>query len=101
MLRTRKMIVAAAMVASLAAGAAWAQLPWKGYLGDAAPDTTFVVPPAPQAGSPEAEADRAIFKATRALQGTPRWDMCVASVCRRVCGVILGRSAAATWALKA
>ena len=86
MQRTRKMIVAAAMVATLAAGAAWAQLPWKGYLGDAAPDTTFVVPPAPQAGSAEAEADRAIFKATRALQGTPRWDMAIADAKEREVG---------------
>lgn len=86
MKRTRMMIAAAAGVAAMAAGAAWAQLPWKGYLGDAAPDTTAVIAPSPQPGSPQAEADRAIFKATRALEGTPRWALAIADSHEREIG---------------
>lgn len=78
MKRTRTIIVGLAAVATLAAGAASAQFPFKGYLGEAVVDTTFAVPPAPAPGSPVAEADRAIFRATRALEGTPRWDMAIA-----------------------
>jgi len=75
--------IAAGLVMTGAAGLAGAQFPFKGYLGDAMPDTTPVVPPAPQPGSPQAEADRAIFKATRALKGTPRWDLAVVDVDER------------------
>jgi len=85
MKRTR-MILMAAGAALMAAGVASAQLPWKGYLGETAPDTTFVIAPAPQPGSPQAEADRAIFKATRALEGTPRWEMAIADSHEREIG---------------
>lgn len=47
-----------------------------GYLhGALAPDTLAILPPAPATGSPRDLADRAIFKATRALEGTPRWAL--------------------------
>jgi acid phosphatase (class A) len=47
-----------------------------GYLAPAQrPQATGVLPPAPQAGSARYEADRQIFKATRQLQGTPRWTL--------------------------
>lgn len=47
-----------------------------GYLASAQrPQATGVLPPAPQAGSARYEADRQIFKATRQLQGTPRWTL--------------------------
>lgn len=62
---------------ALCAGTASARLPWKGYLPAEAIDTIAVLPPPPAAGSAEAEADRVIFRATRALEGTPRWDMAV------------------------
>lgn len=78
MKRTRMMAAGLAAVASLAAGAASAQFPFKGYLGDAVVDTTLAVPPAPPPGSPVAQADRAIFRATRALEGTPRWTLAIA-----------------------
>lgn len=78
MKRTRMMVAGLAVVASLVAGAAWAQFPFKGYLGDAVVDTTNAVPPAPPPGSPVAEADRAIFRSTRALEGTPRWTLAIA-----------------------
>lgn len=38
-------------------------------------DFALVLPPAPAAGSPRDAADRAIFKKTRALAGSPRWVM--------------------------
>lgn len=37
------------------------------------PDGVAILPPPPAPGSPAAAADRAIFEATRKLQGTPRW----------------------------
>jgi acid phosphatase (class A) len=60
-----------------AAGAAPAQAPAvQPYLApDRAPDTARILPPAPAADSPRASADRAIFRATRALKGTPRWSL--------------------------
>lgn len=85
MTRTRT-ILAGAVIATLAAGVAAAQLPWKGYLGDKAPDTTFILAPSPQPGSPQAEADRAIFRQTRALEGTPRWAMAIADSHEREIG---------------
>lgn len=66
-----------ALVLAATAGAASAGLPWKGYLGAAGPDTAAMLPPPPAPGSPGAEADRAIFRATRALKGGPRWDLAV------------------------
>lgn len=71
---------ALALAIAASAGAASAGLPWKGYLGDGGPDTAAMLPPAPSPGSPEAEADRAIFRATRALKGGPRWDLAVADL---------------------
>jgi acid phosphatase (class A) len=64
------------------AGAAWAQGmaptsgPVSGYLaaGDA-PDAIRILPPPPAAGSGREADDRAIFAATRALKGDPRWDL--------------------------
>ena len=47
-----------------------------GYLTDeTAPDGSLVLPPAPAPGTDRYVADRAIFKATRALEGTPRWAL--------------------------
>jgi acid phosphatase (class A) len=46
-----------------------------GYLAGREPDTVLVVPQSPEPGSPRDEADRAIFKATRTLDGTPRWAL--------------------------
>ncbi len=84
--RGRIICVALAAAGAMAAGPAFAQFPFKGYLGEATPDTSIVVAPAPQPGSPQAEADRAVFLATRALEGTPRWDMAVADNNSRAVG---------------
>jgi acid phosphatase (class A) len=47
----------------------------KGYLGDAAPDTYKILPPAPVAGTVRYEADRKVYLQTRALKDTPRWSL--------------------------
>jgi len=43
--------------------------------GPAVPDTLRILPPAPQAGDARYEADRQMFKATRKLEGSPRWAL--------------------------
>ncbi|QUD86002.1 acid phosphatase [Phenylobacterium montanum] len=58
----------------LAAGPALAG----GYLAPgAAPDAARILPPPPAPGSGRAAEDRAVFEATRALKGQPRWDLAV------------------------
>jgi len=47
----------------------------RGYLGDAAPDTYKILPPAPVAGTTRYEADRTVYLATRSLKDTPRWAL--------------------------
>lgn len=74
--RMRTIILAGASIL-LTAGIASAQFPYPGYFGDRLMDTSAAIPPMPQPGSPLAEADRAVFLSTRALQGTPRWDMAI------------------------
>lgn len=72
------LILAAAMILNgCATGAATSQVNTPvGYLAPAQlPQTTGVLPPAPQAGSARYEADRQIFKATRQLHGSPRWTL--------------------------
>jgi len=54
-----------------------------GYLGDTAPDTYRILPPAPVPGSTRWEADRTIFLGTRKLQDTPRWKMARGDVDQR------------------
>ena len=39
------------------------------------PDVSRIVPPAPTTGDARFTADMAIYRATRALEGTPRWTM--------------------------
>ena len=48
----------------------------QGYFGaEHVPDHTRFLPPPPAADSPEGIADVAVFRATRALEGTPRWGL--------------------------
>ncbi len=47
----------------------------KPYLGDAAPDTYKILPPAPAAGTTRYEADRTVFLSTRRFKDTPRWAL--------------------------
>lgn len=67
---------AAAAVFLLSAPRGFAGPGETGYLGDAgAPDMVAVLPPAPPPDGPENHADQEIFKATRSLEGTPRWTL--------------------------
>lgn len=59
-----------------AAGPMAPQTAMKPYLGAAGlPDTTKILPPAPQKGDPRYEADRKEFLATRKLAGSPRFAL--------------------------
>lgn len=47
-----------------------------GYLtAETWPAAALILPPAPATGSPREAQDQAVFKATRALQGGPRWSL--------------------------
>ena len=65
--------VAASMVPAATARPGPAPVP--GYLPAGAVDMLKVMPPAPTAGDPRDEADRRIFRETRAFKDTPRWTM--------------------------
>lgn len=55
--------------------------PVRGYLAPAdRPNLTTVLAPPPLPGSPRARADAEVFRETRALQGTARWDLATADV---------------------
>lgn len=71
------------------AAAILAVLPLTGAPSSAAPgggyaagvlDATHVVAPAPTASDSRGDSDRRIFRATRALAGTPRWAMAVSDI---------------------
>ena len=76
MLRTLAM---AAVAVATIGGAAPAPKPLphapQSYLGEAAPDSYKILPPAPVAGTTRYEADRTMFLATRRLKDTPRWAL--------------------------
>jgi acid phosphatase (class A) len=79
-MKSRFLISAVGAGVVLLAAAALAQSPaapaLKGYLSTGeAPDTLRILPPPPKAGSAREAADVAVFKATRALAGTPRWSL--------------------------
>ena len=78
---TRLPLILAVTLASLGAVAGAQQvLGPSGYLKPDAFDVLAVLPPAPKSTDPRGLADRAIFKATRALQGSPRWAMATSDV---------------------
>jgi len=55
--------------------------PVRGYLApEARPDLTKVLAPPPQPGSPRDRANAEIFRETRALKGSPRWDLATGDV---------------------
>ena len=73
---SRSGLLALGVFALLGAGGAWgAWAPTGGYLAGHEPDTVAVVPQVPTPGSVRDQADRDIFKATRALEGSPRWAL--------------------------
>lgn len=50
------------------------------YLDGAGVGLIDILPPAPKPGSAEDEADRAAFRASRALVGSPRWQQAIGDV---------------------
>jgi len=67
---------AVAAVALLLGAASPPSPPAGGYLpGAAAPDTIRILPPPPAAGGARDQADRSLFRDTRALQDGPRWRL--------------------------
>ncbi|RKE47264.1 MULTISPECIES: phosphatase PAP2 family protein [unclassified Sphingomonas] len=78
---TRLPLILAVTLAGLGAVAGAQQvLGPSGYLKPDAFDVLAILPPAPKSTDPRGLADRAIFKATRALQGSPRWAMATSDV---------------------
>jgi acid phosphatase (class A) len=69
--------ILALMLLTLCALSARAQAPARtGYLTAATtPDVASIVPPAPETGDERFKADMAIFRATRSLEGSPRWTI--------------------------
>ncbi|TNC11480.1 phosphatase PAP2 family protein [Methylobacterium terricola] len=63
----------------MTAGAAAEPAP-RPYLAEGALDAAAILPPPPQPGSAAHAADAATYTATRALAGTPRWQLAVADV---------------------
>jgi len=78
-LRARQLITGALALLAVV-GVAGADAPAAGYLAGHEPDVLAVIPQPPTPGSPRDEADRAIFRQTRALEGTPRWALATSDV---------------------
>lgn len=75
--------VSAAILVSLTlATVSWAAGP-QGYLAPGAFDLMDILPPAPVKNDARYKADRQIFRATRSLRGTPRYDLATSDVDRR------------------
>ncbi len=77
---TKRMWILAGALAVAAPTLLLAQQQRAGYLPSGTIDVTQILPPAPQKGDAEYEADRAIFKATRHWLGTPRGDLATRDV---------------------
>jgi acid phosphatase (class A) len=79
----RKAALLAAVAFLAGTGAATAQMAEpprasiKGYLPPESINEPRILPAPPQKGSPRAEADRAVFRETRALAGTPRYEAAI------------------------
>jgi acid phosphatase (class A) len=78
-LSTKRLLIGAVALVAFT-GVAMADAPPSGYLAGHEPDVLAVIPQPPAPGSPRDEADRAIFRQTRALEGTPRWALATADV---------------------
>lgn len=70
-----KTLVGLGLAMSVLVGTATARSAAAGYLTTGVFDVVAVLPPAPRDGDARDEADRAIFRATRALKDTPRWAL--------------------------
>lgn len=76
-----RIVISLAAAAALAVGGtalAEQQAKPSGYLGEAAPDSYKILPPAPTPGTIRYQADRSAFLATRSLKDSPRWSLAAA-----------------------
>ena len=77
-----RIVISLAAAAALAVGGialAEQQAKPRGYLGEAAPDSYKILPPAPTPGTIRYQADRSAFLATRSLKDSPRWSLAAAA----------------------
>jgi len=68
-------IVVSGLLIAFGAGGVAAKKDYPGYLTPGEFDVTQVIEPAPRKGDPRYETDRTIFRATRKLANTPRWQL--------------------------
>lgn len=81
MTRRKQLLAAVGIAACLAAMVGLrAQTPGPTYLVPGAFDILAVLPAAPHSGDARDQADREIFRSTRALAGTARWDLAINDV---------------------
>jgi acid phosphatase (class A) len=71
---------AAAILTLIAAEGAASEKSPEGYLAPGEFNVTSVIEPAPRPGDPRYESDRKIFRMTRRLKGSPRWDLATQDV---------------------
>ncbi len=76
----KRLLVLATIITGMIPGLSLAKE--AGYLAPDAVDILAILPPAPAAGDPRFEADRAIFKTTRRFAGSPRWALATTDVSR-------------------
>lgn len=72
----KRLLLAAFPLALIAAD----DVPMPYLAAERMPDLTRILPLPPGVGDPRADDDRATFRATRALNGTPRWKMATSDV---------------------
>ena len=75
MTQLRLVAACAAIAATLTIGGASSSQMRTGYLTPGEFDVTAALEPAPRRGDPRFDTDRKIFRATRKLEGTPRWQL--------------------------
>lgn len=75
MIGKKTALATAAMLTMIGAASYATDRAYGGYLTLGEFDVTSVLEPAPRPGDPRYDTDRKIFRATRRLVGSPRWDL--------------------------
>lgn len=77
-MRTTRILASALALATIFGASAAEEV--RGYLSPGQLDSVRILPQAPVVGSYRYEADRRVFRETRALVGSPRWQLATADV---------------------